>query len=351
MNAIERLIDLPDSATVHRKILLSGRPSFSSVRHRAIAISILALVMAIVVVSCGGNSGSNGQWDARGVLFPQSPTRNTLAQSVTCVEPDYCVADNMFSYFRLSNNESSWDQVRMPDPPFGAITCTLSQFCATIVGQGSSVATESKTGAIHLWRNIFLGIKNSLDMISCASADLCMAADGSGYIVAFNGQHWSRPLRLAPAIIVGLSCPLQSFCLAADLSGDAYYFNGSNWHLGPSLPAHQRFIHASCVSSSDCWAVSYPPVNNPVAVRYVYNGKLWNYNSLYSESVGVSQCLTGSLCYGWSHNVLNFLSSGVWGGLETIAPNAYVPFVSCTQLRFCVAIDAHGHWFVRQGRS
>ena len=64
-----------------------------------------------------------------------------------------------------------------------------------------------------------------LDAISCPTSSFCLAADGEGREVTWNGSNWSAPVRVLPAETeytggdTSLSCPSADFCLVIDADG------------------------------------------------------------------------------------------------------------------------------------
>jgi hypothetical protein len=60
--------------------------------------------------------------------------------------------------------------------------------------------------------------------VSCASASLCVAVDGTGNALTYNGTSWSQPQSIDPNGSLGLSsvsCASSTFCVAVDGNGNA----------------------------------------------------------------------------------------------------------------------------------
>jgi hypothetical protein len=66
--------------------------------------------------------------------------------------------------------------------------------------------------------------------VSCPSSTFCVAVDGGGDAVTFDGTRWSEPEPIDPSLgLTSVSCSYSSFCVALDDIGDALTYNGQNW--------------------------------------------------------------------------------------------------------------------------
>jgi hypothetical protein len=56
--------------------------------------------------------------------------------------------------------------------------------------------------------------------LSCPSKHFCMAVDGYGNYLTWDGRHWSAPRLVDPkeAALSSVSCASASFCIAVDLN-------------------------------------------------------------------------------------------------------------------------------------
>ncbi len=164
----------------------------------------------------------------------------------------------------------------------------------------------------------------SLDGVSCASTEFCVAVggheNGSGVEVPlaeeWNGSTWSRqaipnPAGAEGADLTGVSCSEVSFCEAVGYYQNsagvelplAEGWNGSKWVAQPTPESGSELRAVSCSSSTFCEAVGYftIPVYGTVSVADTWNGSIWiaqpyvNPGSENFQLNGVS-CVSGSTC-------------------------------------------------------
>jgi hypothetical protein len=97
-----------------------------------------------------------------------------------------------------------------------------------------------------------------LSSVSCPSASFCMAVDGSGNALSYNGSAWSTPVSInGTNSLNSVSCPSASFCMAVDGSGNALSYNGSAWSTPVSINGTNSLNSVSCPSASFCMAGDY----------------------------------------------------------------------------------------------
>jgi uncharacterized Fe-S cluster protein YjdI len=97
-----------------------------------------------------------------------------------------------------------------------------------------------------------------LNAVSCPSSSFCVAVDGNGNALTFNGSKWSQPSSIdaSGGGLIAVSCPSSSFCVAVDSNANALTFNGCKWSQSSSIDAKGGGLNAvSCPSSSFCVAV------------------------------------------------------------------------------------------------
>jgi len=123
------------------------------------------------------------------------------------------------------SEESPVPPSNWPNP----IACVSNSFCLAAEGFGYVLAYDGR-----LWSMpADIDGNDYLRSISCANADFCVAVDGrlapgfgggtgSGNAVTFDGNAWSSPTDVDGSnVITSVSCPTPQFCLAVDASGNA----------------------------------------------------------------------------------------------------------------------------------
>ena len=89
--------------------------------------------------------------------------------------------------------------------------------------------------------------------VSCASARVCMAVDGTG-ANTFRGSTWSPAHALGSGSSgpVGVACPSASFCVAVTINGSVNTYNGTSWSTKTAVdPGGLEGV--TCASTSFCW--------------------------------------------------------------------------------------------------
>ncbi|MCL4422405.1 MAG: IPT/TIG domain-containing protein [Actinobacteria bacterium] len=213
-----------------------------------------------------------------------------------------------------------------------------------------------------------------LTSISCAGSAFCMAIDGDGYAISWNGTSWSAPTLVASGSTVitspysgaapcdpnstgfcSVSCPSPAFCVAVG-GQDAYSFNGTNWSAPVTIdPTSQQPNQSNGVLSG----VSCPSTDRCVAVdneedTMIFNGSTWSGPSLPPTDTsggpqpwfqGIS-CPTASFCVAVGDNYEDTwtLSAG-WAVPQQVivaGQGLDIMSVSCPSTGFCAAVDDNG---------
>ena len=197
----------------------------------------------------------------------------------------------------------------------------------------------------------------NLTGVSCPQANWCMAVDGAGNVVHYNGTSWG-PAQLvdtaADGEFDGVSCPTTTFCMAVSYEhGYTIYSNGSWSPLKTNNPAiTSNDYHAvSCSSATFCAVESdnfgdlafyksgvwEQPGDNGVPDPGGHNG------------IGIGQGSTPISCAGTHCMYVNNYGqaqTSVNGGSLSAAidipgqTNALESSVSCTSSTFCVAVNS-----------
>jgi hypothetical protein len=180
------------------------------------------------------------------------------AISVSCASPTLCMAIATAGNQVVSWNGQAWSP---PTTVSGAnsleaVGCAPSGYCAAVDAQGDAFAFsgQSWVGTSGDW--------GSVSAISCVSSAFCMSA--SGGLSQWDGSQWTMPNPYASASpFTGVSCPTTSFCVAVDGAGEALQWNGTTWSAPVRIEPGQAsattigvaLAAVSCPTTSFCLAV------------------------------------------------------------------------------------------------
>ena len=242
----------------------------------------------------------------------------------------------------------TWSAPLSIDPnggPLTSVSCPSSSFCMAVDGGGNALSWNGSSWSAPVYISPNGG---DLTSVSCPSSSFCMAVDYGGNALSWNGSSWSAPVSIDPNRAPNsVSCPSSSFCMAVDWYGNALSWNGSSWSAPVSIDQNGPLTSVSCPSSSFCMAVD----NSGYALSW--NGSSWSApvsidQNSYLASVS---CPSSSFCmavdgYG---NALTWNGSS-WSAPLSIDPNVLgLNSVSCASSSFCMAVDSHGNALI--GRS
>ena len=136
---------------------------------------------------------------------------------------------------------------------FDSVSCVSSSFCAAVGGVGTAYVYNGSTWT----KNYSNGSLPSLDAVSCGSPTMCVAGAATAHkYLTWNGSSWSLNTFTgadASEEITSVSCVGASFCLAVDGNGNSIAFDGSAWSSPISTnDTVNTDTSVSCVSSFAC---------------------------------------------------------------------------------------------------
>jgi hypothetical protein len=190
-------------------------------------------------------------------------------------------------------NGTSWVLQKAVAPPgataneLNGVSCVTASFCAAVGWHDNSAGNE--VNLAEIWNGTSWLITTTpnpkgqngaggydLYSVSCVSASFCQAAGTgpSGPIAAlWNGTSWTVQVIPGPGVQPQeVSCATADFCMEAGGSGDVDVWNGSSWSAGSSVPGFSNLSSISCVSASFCEVVGYDPSAGNAAA---WNGTSW----------------------------------------------------------------------------
>ena len=242
-----------------------------------------------------------------------------------------------------------------------SISCPNADFCVAVDGDGNVLTYDGITWSQPVnVDNVNANLGNEiLASVSCTSADFCVAVDWYGNALTYNGSTWSQPTSIDPSEggLTSVSCPTASFCAAVDYSGNALTYDGSTWSEPTSIDAEAEagLSSVSCTRASFCVAV------DGAGNALTYNGSTWSEPTsidagpmTYGGFSSVS-CTSASSCAAVDLSGNAFIYDGsTWSETTNVDfPSGWTVLrsVSCTSASFCVAVDQDGAAYTYNGSS
>ena len=190
--------------------------------------------------------------------------------SVACATKSFCVAAGDTGYVW------TWNGARWSSPTKAvevsqsfegsfAISCPTSRFCMLI---------SKNEGAIfdgHTWSPVAVNLQGSgaYPSLSCASAELCLAENGS--VSLWNGHEWvSQSENLLPNGSASVACATDGFCLAVDAGSTVVAYEGRSWVNVAGIPTANGVEQLFCASSVSCLG------QDEAGGTRKFNGVAWN---------------------------------------------------------------------------
>ena len=186
-------------------------------------------------------------------------------------------------------------------------SCASPSFCVAVDGHGEAVTWDGR-----MWSATSQADPDALTSVSCTSPSFCMAVGIDGAAVTDEGAKWSAPVQIDEkgTVLAAISCTSPGFCMAVDEKGRSFSFNGTRWSGPVQIDPVWGMISLSCTSPGFCMAV------DEKGRAFSFIGTRW------SGPVQIDQ--TGQL------------------NLQT---------VSCASARFCLAGDGQGNALTYDGKS
>ncbi len=125
----------------------------------------------------------------------------------------------------LTWDGDSWTQSPYPDQSAAAVSCPRPTTCIFVGRHDVDVEVSGAWRAPQV-----VDPTGLLTSVSCPTTSFCVALDGTGHAVTFDGSRWSAPRAVLPddaADGIGVNrldlvdCPSASFCLAVSPGGSA----------------------------------------------------------------------------------------------------------------------------------
>src|SRR5580692_5374044 len=120
----------------------------------------------------------------------------------------------------------SWSTAEIDGTALTGVSCASASLCVAVDGSGRAlVSTNPIDSSSSTWRTAGTGA-GALTGISCPSSSLCVAVDGEGHAaISTNpvggGPTW-HTAKISNAALTGVSCASNSLCVAVDASGNVF---------------------------------------------------------------------------------------------------------------------------------
>ena len=188
--------------------------------------------------------------------------------------------------------------------------------------------------------------------LSCPSARFCMAVDGYGNALEWNGRGWSAPRPVDPegAATSSVSCSSASFCIAVDLNDHFFAWDGRSWsaprRVLPAATAPRPSDYTvSCTSRSFCMA------GDGIAI---WDGKMWSPGQAAAVGfINAASCATAHFCAAVGGGVMTTWDGQHWAKPMRVKalpenkegfPDGAFQEIACTSADFCMAGTNMGYF-------
>lgn len=312
---------------------------------------------AVLAASCWSNTGCRAvgpgvelSWD--GASWTAATAAVPALSDVTCAAADFCVGRPQFSnynariYLRTGSGWGSATDLTWGQGTLEAVACPSVSFCVATDGGGGAVTWDGST-----WGEPVLIDSNraGIAVLSCPSPSFCAADDSKGGVITFDGTAWSAPSQVA--VFTRMSCASSSFCAAFTGDGHTWVYDGTNWQdAGKNAVAGLRTL--SCPSAGFCLS------NGDQTGAWTFNGQTWKAAPAGSEvmSPTATSCSSVTFCLTASDSVIGgdpayrAVSGAVWNGAtQSVLPapgGEHFADVSCPAANRCFGITEYSNKFV-----
>jgi hypothetical protein len=183
-----------------------------------------------------------------------------VAVALLCAVPLACLAASPAG----AAPELSWRTAEIDGTALTGISCASASLCVAVDGSGHAlVSTSPAAGGASTWHTAETGA-GALTGISCPSSSLCVAVDGSGNTAIstnpVGGASTWHTKSISGTALTGVSCISNSLCVAVGASGSAFVSSnpgedaggGASWR---EIPIGHALTAVSCVAGALCVAV------------------------------------------------------------------------------------------------
>jgi hypothetical protein len=246
---------------------------------------------------------------------------------------------------------ASWSSPMLVDASGTAlpsVSCPFPTFCMAVDGTGQALTYN---GTVWSAPTDIDG-STPLESVSCNNYKFCMAVDVNGHAVSFNGSTWRAPVGVdGSRLLESVSCAsLSFFCAAVDEQGSVVTFNRSatpQWSAPDDIDGTVAITSVSCRWQTFCMAVDQTG-NAFTDVAGVWSqDRIGTGNGLQSVS-----CPTATFCMAVDDlgDALGY-TNGTWGSPTDVDGSNGLSSLACLSTTFCVAVDEVGNALAYIGSS
>ena len=152
--------------------------------------------------------------------------------SVSCATATFCLAVDRGG-FAVSYNGRSWVGLRYVDVETGAegldtVSCPRAGFCVAVDAGGNALVYNGTSWSQPVSID-FERLLRELDLLY--DVEVLRRSGRGGSALTLTSGSWSAPYPAGRGvgILVSVSCPRASFCAAVDESGDELTYDGNSW--------------------------------------------------------------------------------------------------------------------------
>ena len=203
------------------------------------------------------------------------------------------------------------------------VSCASTTWCVAVDGDGNELSWNGRGWA----RPRRIDRLGPLAAVSCVSRAFCVAV-GSAVVMRTNGR-WRAPRSDGPRGFADVSCVSARFCVAVDTGGRAVRWNGHQWSA-PAVAGGGGLLAVSCASSSSCLAVGKGSAR--------WDGHSWHHvaNPPHAWNLTDVDCVSTSYCTSGGIGGFYVRHDGLWS--HAVAPSIAIDevWLSCASSRLCI---------------
>lgn len=191
-------------------------------------------------------------------------------------------------------------------------------------------------------------LTGNVSAVSCPSPSFCLAVDGLGNALTYDGGSWTRatPVAAGHVPLTAVTCVSADFCMALDDLGRLRSYDGHAWSTA-ARPLHTITVTAvSCVSPTFCIAGGYA---QSTAYAAVWDGQAWGQRTILPEAPTALSCATPTFCMAVDGDRGAFSFDGAtWSARQDLGSGLFLS-VSCPTPTFCAAGTSNGRVLTYDG--
>ena len=255
--------------------------------------------------------------------------------SVSCPTTTFCGASTDKSFWTTFNG-ATWTSPTAIGMATTATDCVSATFCAAI---GGSTAASFRTYDGTSWSAAtVVDAAHAPLTMSCGSTTFCMVAEAGGWLLPIVNGVGGTPSKADTVAISSLSCLSRTFCVALDGNGRALRYNGTQWTVPAAIPAFGGTCPGQC-SGMDvgCTSTTFCVLVAPSASAATFNGATWALVASGGSMDAVS-CASSTFCVAVGGGASKTFDGSTFDAPRIPVSGVAMTDVSCVTKTFCVAV-------------